>query len=69
MASGKASMQTDKMAVALRVLNAITRNRPPAPDDIVVLKLSVEPDDQLLPAGDLAQLVMNRELGLRLKNF
>ena len=62
-------MQTDKMAVALRVLNAINRNRPPAPDDIVGLKLWVGPDDQLLAAGDLAQLVMNRELGLRLKNF
>ena len=62
-------MQTDKMAVALRVLNAITRNRPPAPDDIVVLKLWVGPDDQLLPAADLAHLVMNRELGLSLKKF
>jgi hypothetical protein len=67
--AGKASMQTDKMAVALRVLNAITRNRPPAPDDIVVLKLCVGPDDQLLPDGDLARLIMNRELRLSLKNF
>ena len=68
MASGKASIQTDKIAVALRVLNTITRDRSPAPDDIVVLKSWVGPDDQLLPAGDLAHLVMNRELGL-LKKF
>jgi hypothetical protein len=69
MTSGKVSIQTDKMDVALRVLNAITRNRPPAPDDIVVLKLWVGPDDQLLPAGDLAQFVMNRELRVRLKDL
>jgi hypothetical protein len=63
-------MQTDnKMAVALRVLNAITRDRTPVPDDIVLLKSWVGQDDQLLPPSDLAQLVMNRELGHTLKTF
>ena len=69
MTSAKAAMQTDKMAVALRVINAITRNRPPAPDDILALKAWVGPDDRFLAGEDLARLVMNRELGLRLKTF
>lgn len=62
-------MQTDKIAVALRVLNAIARDRSPVPEDIVLLKSWVGQDDQLLPPDDFAHLVMNRELGSSLKTF
>ena len=62
-------MSHDKMAVALRVLNAITGQRPPAPDDIIILKAFVGPADQSLEPGDLASLVMNGELSARFKTF
>ena len=62
-------MPHDKLAVALRVLNAITGERPPMPDDITALKAFVGPADQSLAPDDLASLVMNNELSARLKTF
>jgi hypothetical protein len=62
-------MTDDKLAVALRVLNALTRQRPPAPDDIAALKTFVAPAGKSLAPDDLARLVMNNELGARLKKF
>ena len=62
-------MLHDKMAVALRVLNAITGQRSPAPDDIAALKAFVGPRHQLLAPVNLARLIMNNELSERLKTF
>jgi hypothetical protein len=62
-------MPHDKLAVALRILNAITRQRPPAPDDIAALKAFVGPADQSLAPDDLANLIMNNELSASLKTF
>jgi hypothetical protein len=62
-------MNMDMTAVALRVLNAIARDLPPAPVDVDALKLSVEPEGRLLAAEDLARLVLNCELDRNLKRF
>jgi hypothetical protein len=55
-------MPLDKIAVALRVLNAIKRSAPPTQTDLDTLKAWVPLDDRVLPPDGIARLVMNREL-------
>jgi hypothetical protein len=55
-------MERDVIAVALRVLNAITRGHIPTQQDRDALKCSVVDQDQELPIDDIARLIVNREL-------
>jgi hypothetical protein len=62
-------MQEDKTATALRVLNAILRDKSPIEEDISALQSWVNPDDRDLPAYDIARIVMNMELSQHLRTF
>ena len=64
-------MSTDsreRLAVALRVLNAYTSYTRPTEEDLVALQALFPEEEQFLPPDDLARMVVEREIQAVLAN-